>query len=460
MKKFFKYLQQDRFLNYSFFIVAGLIIYCQLFVTPMVGVADNNDFRRISKQVGIEPSADQTSVFKYFELQYEFGTTQKINYLSSELIFIFIAKKLNTIFYSQEIFNIRFLGFIHTIFYLIALYLFVKKIEYRTWIKIVFLLLLLFMFLDVRITSYFNSFYSESASIIFLFFMLAAAFSIKIENISKKSKYLEIIIFSIFSLLLIFSKAQNIVLIIPISIFFVLFTWNWIQSFKNRLLLVIEIIILTVFIVWWVTYSGIYSETKYTNIRVIIEDEIKIHSPDVENDLNQLGIVNDDISNISYSDIIYFYISNPNRYIQLIERRSKKAFSHIPFGNYSKHDSTEPGQQSSKFNVWWAIKNQFYPKLIWFVLGIPFIGIIIGGYFFINGREEIHAKSGLILSMLSFMAILTFLVSSTFEANGPEKHLFLFNVIFDLITLLILFLFITRLTRSSIPSEASLVSQK
>ena len=149
-----------------------------------------------------------------------------------------------------------------------------------------------------------------------------------------------------------------------------------------------------------------------------------------------------------------FYLRHPVRYLRLLERRANKAFSHLVHGNFTKADARSPYQQSRKFDGWWRFKDKRFPKNLWFIAGVLAVVAAGGGRLFIANPSGRLSHLALVTATLSMMAAGAFLISATFEANGPEKHLFLFNVLFDLSTALGLVLLVSAVLGTRTPRNS------
>lgn len=158
-----------------------LITIIALFTAPYVGVADNGDFFRSIYSNGLYfnlPDYD-SQYFGYFVKQY--GIFQYFNengamLFSSQSLFIKLAIGLNKLFFSSEVFDIRFQAAIYTILYVIAIYLLIEAITWKMSRKQGFIIagIAIFIFGDTGYTAYFNSFYGESVVMITMIFMFAS----------------------------------------------------------------------------------------------------------------------------------------------------------------------------------------------------------------------------------------------------------------------------------------------
>lgn len=424
-----------------FCLAAAAIMVTQLFKHPIVGIADNTDFHRISAQVGIlPPGSYPEGYFRYAHLRFPFGQPEHIEYASTELLFCKIARTINRAIYSKNVFDIRFLGFVHACAYSIALFLFAYGIRLRPIPKFVFLALILFVLLDDRIVSYFNSFYSESAAVIFLVLTVGSMLTFCAVNPTRTGTWTKLLAFLTCSLLLAFSKSQHLVMLLPLWCFGICIAWKYMGASVDRYGWVLVSVLLMLGGMWFGIASRTYAATKGTNIKIVLANEIKPHSPDFAQDMRQLYATKDGISRVTLGRIALFYARHPNRYLKLMERRAAKAFQHIGYGSYTEVESKCPWEQSSKFNMGWHFKATYYPKHLWFILSVLVIGALCGAYNYFKTLDRWQSHIGLVTATLSIMAFGAYVIAATYEANGPEKHLFLFNVLFDLVTVFSLLL--------------------
>lgn len=166
--------------------VAAVIIFYQLMIPPIVGLANNGDFWRVMKWGGIQyqTGKDEDHLFYYISRDYLIKPeTQWRFYVSSEIILSQIGLLFNKLISKDGLFDLRVLGFIHSLFFLSSLFLILwvcrkASIPYRWGMCILFLL----MFCDVGYIAYFNSFYAEPASLIFLLITVGFGLNIMIQD--------------------------------------------------------------------------------------------------------------------------------------------------------------------------------------------------------------------------------------------------------------------------------------
>ncbi|WP_412989475.1 hypothetical protein ACLJJ6_00225 [Pediococcus siamensis] len=161
-------------------IISGLL----LFVPPIHGLADNGDFYRALLSNGLYRLPHPHNQYINYVIP-KFGIMKYFNennvaVFSSQAIFIKIAVFFNKLFYSRNIFDIRFLGLTYYIFYLGAIYLLTKSLvyPYRKARSYFVALIVTFVFADSSFTLYFNSFFAEPGMLIAMLYAFGALMAI------------------------------------------------------------------------------------------------------------------------------------------------------------------------------------------------------------------------------------------------------------------------------------------
>lgn len=158
-----------------------LLVFPMLFLAPIHGYADNGDFWRALYANGIYPFATATPgahtnyVAPSYHLMQHFNDS-RVELYTSQTVFIQLALMLNRLFYSREVFDIRFMGIVYFVFFLGAIYLLTRALAgtKRDIKAYLIALLLVLVFADAGFTLYFNSFYAEPSGYIALIYAVAA----------------------------------------------------------------------------------------------------------------------------------------------------------------------------------------------------------------------------------------------------------------------------------------------
>jgi hypothetical protein len=457
-------------------VVAAIIILYQLLIPPIIGLANNGDFWRVMKWGGIQYVAgkDEDHLFYFIDRTFAIRPGTRSRLISSEVLFAKIALLLNKVTSKSGFFDLRLLGLVHTIFFLFALLLvLIASKQINIPFRSVLAALLVFMFCDVGYIAYFNSFYTESASLIFLFIMFGSALFMLTRN---PPSILNMVAFFIAGILFISAKHQNSVLGFLIGLFIYRLSFVWPRGLLKKVSIFLSVAFCAVsFLLFKSTPPFMKEAILYNNVFF----EILKKSPSPKEDLRALGLrpewidlvgthafmpnvpINDKefrekfFSRIGYFEIVKFYINRPERLIQLMKLGGRNCFiMRFPgyLGNFEKSAGFEPAAQSQAFALWSDFKGRFFPRSIWV------IGLLFSLYLFaiLTVRVRLPNTSYQLISEFHLLLVLLAIAQFFFCTVGggePElsKHLFLFDALVDIfvlgITLTILWL-MTKLWRS------------
>lgn len=430
-------------------IFIGLMLFIvifQLLIPPVIGLADNGDFSRITKWGGLITGSDYI-YSSYINTKYLTGGNYSVGYISSEAIVFFIAK-LFSIFSSQHYFDIRFIGLTHTLFFIASMALIMfsfRKIPLRYFLFV----LVLLIFTDVGYISYFNSFYCDPASFNFLFLFIGFAAMV----IFQKS-YHPLVLFGLIvsSVLFVTAKAQNS--LSGIFIFIFMLGLSRINNAK-RYLVFGSIVVLAVSLVTFIN-----PQFKKENLYNAVFYGILRYSPTPQADLITLGLNpkfvalagtsapeeskliftpefrRDFYERIGFGKIIGFYLSHPGRLLAKLDLAAHNAYTIRPayLGNYEKNVGVPRGTQSKTFSIWSTVKNQLFPKSIWFLAAFFGLNTIISFVLCFRSQSYDNREITDLIILLTAMALAQFATGVIGDGDYElAKHLFLFNVLFDII---------------------------
>lgn len=159
-------------------LAALIVLWAVLLRPPVVGLADNGDYQRVMSWAGLDHSTDahDERYFSFLRTTYRIlplGSTRG-GYLSSEALLALAARFLAVAFGAGAVFDLRVLAAVHIALYVLAIGLMVRATRaLEPAAQILAAILLVFFFTDVGYVAPFNSFYSQTASLLFL--MLSAA---------------------------------------------------------------------------------------------------------------------------------------------------------------------------------------------------------------------------------------------------------------------------------------------
>ncbi|GAB6169758.1 membrane protein [Clostridium carnis] len=457
-------------------IILLLIGISTLFIKPIIGVADNGDYFRIISQNDLYhlPKDNDDIFLGYFNKEYgiyKYNNENEKTLISTQSFFIKVAVNIDKVITNDDIFDIRILAAIYLIIYCIGIYLLIRVFtdDIKTKIhKLIITIVFVIIFADTGYVAYFNSFFGEGVNT--SCFIFSVGILLYIYKFCKY-KIFYILNFSIASFLFFGSKQQ----LAPIGIFIAVILLRMIKVKKDNLfkgLLVSLIILFLSSSVYF--YKSISGDFDYINRYHAMTRGILLHEDDSEEILKKFSIYSqyslleneiffekipmikpDDeklkenfYSRYSVLSIFFYYIKNPNKVIKMLDLASKNAYSIRPkvMGNYEKIEGKKFGAKSYFFACWSSFKEYILPKGLFFTL------LYLGIYLFQGIKNYIKAiKTNDIDAMLFeegyfyiFLVGISQVVISIVGAGDADlgKHLFMYNLSFDLIFIYIIKYFI------------------
>ncbi|BFH12002.1 hypothetical protein WJ0W_000245 [Paenibacillus melissococcoides] len=464
-------MKQKDWVTWGAMGIGALILVVILFIPPFIGVANNGDFERIVGSGGIAPLSDkftyEQKYFGYSHSHYEYGPFS-VNYWSSQALFVFLAGLLGRA-WSSASFPLEAMGAIYAALLLAALFLIVRHAcSGQRWLQLTVALCLLFIFFDIAYVAYFQSFFGEPVSLIFL--LLGSGTSFVLAS-RRKPSIGWLVLFFVSVLILSASKLQNA----PIGLVFILFAFRLYRkrperSWRSTVIAGSASILAVSALVYAYAPQGL----KQINLYQTIFYGILKDSPHVKRDLAELGIPEkfavlagtnyfqkdvpirqDDpeltehvYSRLGHADVAAYYIRHPGRMIDKLEAASSQAAMIRPYylGNYEQEAGKPRGALSYTYSVWSETKKDLLPQrfafnLVFFLL---YIGVALREY--TRRRYGKHVvDAALVIGFVAIIAVAVPLVGDGEADLG--KHLFLFNVSFDMMIIVSLVWVIAQIRR-------------
>jgi hypothetical protein len=437
--------------------VAAATLSMQLFVAPIVGLADNGDYERVMGYAGFQHT---TAIYgeRYFSfLRTRYAVARpgwfRGGYHSSETILALAARYLHLAFSKRAFFDIRELGAIHAALLLLALGGLIRacrSLSVPTQVLVAGLLV--FVFTDVGYVAPFNSFYSQTASLLFL--LLTAAIAAEAVRKGRISGGPLLAYFGC-ALLFVGSKPQER-LAAPLLALFgmrlagVRFAGAW------RRAAVWLGIGLCAFSVWYGRHTP-YTLREAILYQVVFDDLLAYSSAPAA-DAAQLRLDPDWIKyagtnpyapdsplldpsfrmrllhRVGYRQILGFYLRHPARALGRIRRTSLRAWSLRPnFGNFERSPEHPGRTLATRFSLWSRTRGRLGAHPLWW------IGVLLGGnlaaaamtYRGSPPRGRLF-REGIILLVL--MSGLAFAVCALAQAPpDPSRSLYAFQALCDLL---------------------------
>ncbi|NJD01943.1 MAG: hypothetical protein FIA99_04960 [Ruminiclostridium sp.] len=438
----------------SFFILVYVLM-----LRPVIGVADNGDFARIMGSTGLHyiTSGFDERYFGYVNREYGVGIPIPFGggYFSTEIFIVALAVYLSQSVIPSGIFDIRYLSFVYLVVFLAALFLIVlgirKKWRWAGWLAAAVSVL---VFSDMAYISYFNSFYGEAVTLVFL--LLTAGAGIFLAS-SGKPRLWVLILFFLGAAFFAGAKVQNS----PAGLLAVLLGFSLTRLRKDtlwkRTVVISAACVIAVSVLSYITISR---DIKICNKYQTVFYGILKNSPDPAGDLRELGLNPEykvlagtnyfmkdypvDIrtpefkkeidSKINHLKIAGFYLKHPERLLNKLEVAAFNGFKlKQGFGNYEKYPGVAYKTTANILSFWSNFKLITLPHTLLFttVFFAGFVCVLVVEYL---RNKDLQVRLFMrILAFITLTGILQFVLPVIGDGEADlSKHLFLFNVCFDL----------------------------
>jgi len=444
-------------LSLLFGIALFSIIFYSMLTPPIRGIANQGDFERMMIWIGAtyQNNDDAKTHFHWVNRYFSLGPPQFGNVISSEIPFLFLARSINT-WLHPVLFDINVVGILHTLLFCIILsvnFYYLKK--YNAVYGYLFIPFAAIVLTDIGYTAYFNSFYQESAGVLFLFTTLTIIVK-TIQEKNRKTAKGNILLYCISSLLLISAKAQYFILCVPVILtLYILF-----YSKKRKLLLGVLSFFITVFsfayyflgtpqiVKDWNIYNSVCAQIlnstgnpeRALRILKLNQNFLKyrgLFAEDIHSGINDPQLQRFFTPGI-FPRIILYYIKTPNEFISLSREIGKYSFSTTVgyLGYYEHAPGHSPGEQPKGFALWSNFKQMAFPH------GHRIIMLVMGSSLLLLLYVYLYKKNiaGALILFISVSACSQFLIVAFSEgiSGSIEKVLLLFDLLFDLLLFIFL----------------------
>jgi len=453
----------------SEYIAAGIvlgILSCILFIRPITGVADNGDFARVMNSTGLQYITNSASdrYFGYVNRLYKTGFIMPFGggYISTELPIVLLAVFISRTFLDAGLFDIRFLGAVYTLVFTAAVFLIVRCVRKRSGFSgAVAAIALVLVFCDTGYISYFNSLYGEPVSSVFLLLLAGSALFLVSRE---KPPIWALVLFGISAMIFAGAKIQNS----PAGIVAALLLLRAVRLRKDTLWKRVSFLLaVSVVVVSALCYTGVSNDIKICNKYQTVFYGILRGSPDPERDLGELGLdpslavlagtnyfmeeypvdirmpeFKEMISTkVNHFKILSFYLRHPARLLGKLEYAADNGFKlNQGVGNFEKYPGIEYKQVTKAFSFWSSFKQNVLPHSLLFLAVTYLAAVLAVVYEYVRRRGTperfIIESAGFILLTGMMQFVLPIIGDGDADLS---KHLYLFNVSFDL-------LFVTGLT--------------
>lgn len=430
-----------------------------LFASPIVGMADNGDFHRETSVFGLAYPADLDVEQRYFryltrEWNYRPESASPPEFRSTHFVFPWLALGLAYFDGDPTTFDLRYLGAVHWLFYVVAVYLAARAIGY--WLspaRVVLYALLAFIATDSGYVAYFHSFYFESATLLFGLAMAAAAVPLAV-----RLGWSELAVFSATAALFVGAKRQNTPLALLLGAFLLLLA---VRYFRSRPRWALGAIAGAALIGWCANaiYQSAPPDTSRRNAFQVVAMTLLPHSPSVDSDLRALGLgqsvkhhlgENSFKPDSPYHDpsavppefgrgaVFSFLLDRPGRLMGVLASQAPAALrNHLDsVGNFSREAGRPSKDRWDGFLLWDTTRGLFahWPYLLAFAAVHALLLLVAVQRLFAEDASP-RARLLLLQGIIGALAVGGFVTGVLGDGNEVQKHLFVANLCFDLCVL-------------------------
>lgn len=418
--------------------ITGLIVLTVayvLFVPPIVGVADQGDYYRLTARVGLRPPDGISRDAQYngwIVTRWIIGSPTSIPVFSTEEYPVRAAIALHNLATRARALDIRWIAGVH-LAWLAALGWAIlhsaRKLPAPAWFVMVAGLVLVST--DNEYISYFNSFYGESAALLGVFaFVAAGVAAVTAEDLS----WFHLCAIAGAAAFLAGSKAQNAVLG-ALAAGWIL----WMFRARPHRYVAIGAGALLVGFSAFVLFRAPNPESNLYNA---IYGGVLRNTPNPQEALTELGLKPETAAWIQkgyYWDVkpdsadlfpgkatplrlFVFYLRHPAIDLRMARGALTLSNDLTGLGAFPRESGAPRFARSQAFTGYDRLRARL--ASIWLVF--PLLAANIGAVFLWRTR------TGSLLSVLGAMAAVAFLIGTFYDA-GPQKHLFTFNLLFDVL---------------------------
>ena len=448
-------------------LALAAILGFQLFVPPSIGLANNNDFPKV---IGIfDLGAPLGDEYRYVHLIYRFDPVYhyESGFYSSETLLAAASIGLSQVFSKDGSFDLRWMGFVHALLFILAVYLLQSLLaEVGRWRRRLLWTAIAVFFGDVMYVSYFNSLYMDAATYVFL--MLSVVLFLRAVAWRKRSDAVWLVICVALMLL---SKSQHAILGVWIAPLFALVGASlWPRNGKWFAIASTTIIAGATILsaraspfeypargYYSVIFFQILPNSK--NVKADLDalglDEsytkfVGTHAYSAESGLRDPAFESGFMQRTSYSRLGWYFLSHPrDAYLALRTSLAEGGRQRPPMGNFDRSSGFPAFTESQAFAFWSNAKRAlFHGRGVRYLNCFMAMAVLICAMATVR-RTTLPSVLVAGIYALAGMGMTEMLVASLADAVDVTRHYFIAATILDL-ELLILLVLLTGIGRASI----------
>jgi hypothetical protein len=442
-----------------FLFAAGAILFYQLMIPPIVGLADNGDFVKVIGRFDLYPRADHRQEFVDTVYEFRPGKHWVSDYYSLEIALAYPALWIDSLLSKDNNFDLRCIGVVHGALFLAAVWLFAPLLgDERRWARWTMYALVLFIYCDMMYVASLNSFYMDEPA--YLFLLLTVVFYLRMLRWRRKP---DAILLILCSFLLVSAKAQHALLGFWIAFMFFAAARTFYTLRRRWWYTAGACLTAASFLMLWKAHPADYAGYSLYNVAF---QEILPHSKNVDRTLADLGLDDsyrscigtnaylpkscmDDLAfrrrfmqRLSFGRLAVFYVMRPEVAYRTMRDALSEAGRQHDFGNFDMSAGYPPGAESRAFALWSDVKKHFfYRHGAVFLFAFLALAALLGLMLWLDRKRLPQGAwlGGLCLIGASFMEMG---IATLCDSMDITRHSTIFFALFDMIALACAYLII------------------
>lgn len=447
----------DRFWAQLYLAIFAAVLSIQIFLPPVVGLADNADSVRLIGDLGLTPNyppADR--FFGYFAPDYLASPTHGWGdgpFYTGRLT----ARVAEAIGRSKPAghFDIRWIGFVHLAIYLLCFALLLHLLRNApALVRYVTPALAIWIFGDVFYASYLNSFYTDTMGFLCYFALIAAMAMI----LSQGNPAWATGLFVVAGILFAFSKPLNGGNAVLLGLVVAVFTGIRERGYRRYAGVLAGLIVLVAGVRAAQVTTRLYSYPALVDVLMVRIAKTPNGSAAIEefgllpSDMRFAGIqffapngpaydpgFTERLKNKTASDLLGWYLRHPGPTLQFLHEdlNTTAPMMRPPLGNFEKQFGFGAMAESHSFSSWSDARSQLlqvWPAHVIILYGVSFAILIAACWRRWRGRLGF----GVLVATLAMLGIVQFCSASLLDALETPRHLFMFHVTTDVLILLLI----------------------
>jgi hypothetical protein len=450
----------QRFGGPAVLVLCGACIGLQVLARPAVGIANNGDFAKMAGTAGLGPEDGTWELHQnYSEFLYRYMRADRYVYnrdfrsaafLSSEFFLVKFARVLQKLLHPGLRFDIRWLGAVNAAVFLLAIGIWIYAIPARWGLAAG--LLLLSIWTDVAYVQYLNSFYMDTAAMIFLILCAAAT----LHAVRNRGSRVFPVLAAGAGFLFATSKAQHAIPGLALIPLFLGLAWRTRDGLARTVWIAGSFLLA---IGSWVVLGRVTGEYRSTPLFNVVFYRLAPQSPDPLRALHELGMGPDELrflhsdayspgspvsdpgwvrrfeTRCNYATLLHYYFRHSSVAARFLYADLSGPAVHIrPWANLSADDGFPPGARATHFTWWTDLRSFLLQHAPWHVALLA-LAAITGALWLMFRSPADRAFAALVLAMQT-IAAMEYGIAVLADAAETDRHLFVFHVATEITILL------------------------